>query len=50
MKEALSFDDVLLVPKYSEIKSRRTADLTSELSSDLSFDLPVISSPMDTVS
>lgn len=49
MKEALSFDDVLLVPRYSEIKSRRTADLTSKLSEELVFDLPVISSPMDTV-
>jgi len=49
MKEALSFDDVLLVPKYSEIKSRRTTDLTSKLSDNLVFDLPVISSPMDTI-
>ena len=49
MKEALSFDDVLLVPQYSDIKSRRTVDLSTELSSELVFDLPVISSPMDTV-
>ena len=49
MKEALSFDDVLLVPQYSDIMSRRTVDLSTELSSDLVFDLPVISSPMDTV-
>jgi IMP dehydrogenase len=49
VKEALSFDDVLLVPQYSDIMSRRTVDLSTELSSDLVFDLPVISSPMDTV-
>ena len=49
MKEALSFDDVLLVPQYSEIRSRRSVDLTSKLSNELVFDLPVISSPMDTV-
>lgn len=49
MKEALSFDDVLLVPQHSGIKSRRSVDLTSELSEGLVFDLPVISSPMDTV-
>lgn len=49
MKEALSFDDVLLVPKHSEVESRKTVDLTSKLSEDLVFDLPVISSPMDTI-
>jgi len=49
IREALSFDDVLLVPQYSDIESRRAVDLTAELSGELKFDLPVISSPMDTV-
>jgi len=47
-KEALCFDDVLLVPKSSDIKSRQEVDLTTNLS-DLTFRLPIISSPMDTV-
>lgn len=49
MKEAVSYDDVLLVPKYSEIESRSQIDIGSDLDNNLRFDLPVISSPMDTV-
>lgn len=49
MKEALSFDDVLLAPQYSDIKSRTEVDISSDLDSDLRFELPVISSPMDTI-
>jgi IMP dehydrogenase len=50
MKEALSFDDVLLVPKYSDIKSRKEVDISSELDGAIKLSLPVIASPMDTVS
>jgi len=49
MKEALTYDDVLLVPQYSDIKSRKEVDISSDLDEDLTFDLPIISSPMDTV-
>jgi IMP dehydrogenase len=49
MQIGLSYDDVLLVPKYSDIKSRSEVDLSSELSSGLNFSLPLMSSPMDTV-
>ena len=49
MKEAVSYDDVLLVPKYSEIESRSQIDIGSDLDNNLRFDLPVLSSPMDTV-
>ena len=49
MKESVSYDDVLLVPKYSEIESRSQIDIGSDLDNNLRFDLPVISSPMDTV-
>jgi len=48
MKNSLSFDDVLLVPAYSNITSRQEIDLSGNLG-ELYFDLPVISSPMDTV-
>ena len=48
-KESLSFDDVLLVPRYSEVESRSQVDVGSNLDESLSFSLPVISSPMDTV-
>jgi IMP dehydrogenase len=50
MKEALSYDDVLLIPKYSEIESRSEISLESQLGKNLKFNVPIIASPMDTVS
>lgn len=47
-KYTLSFDDMLLVPKYSEIESRTEVDLISDIR-EKQFTLPIISSPMDTV-
>ena len=49
IKESVTFSDVLLVPQYSEIMSRKTIDIGSSLSDDLHFSLPLISSPMDTI-
>ena len=46
---ALSYDDVLLVPKYSDIVSRKEVSIATELDCGRSFELPIISSPMDTV-
>ena len=48
MKKCASFDDVLVVPGFSDITSRSEIDLSSRLGS-LEMTLPVISSPMDTV-
>tara|TARA_Y100001938_G_scaffold115458_1_gene158881 strand:+ start:15795 stop:16823 length:1029 start_codon:yes stop_codon:yes gene_type:complete len=49
LKECLSFDDVLLVPRYSDICSRKDVDISSDLGQGIKLKLPVISSPMDTV-
>jgi len=49
MREALSFDDVQLVPQYSEVESRDGADLTTEISKNYKLKIPLIASPMDTV-
>ena len=49
MQKSLSFDDVLLEPKYSDIESRSQIDIGSHLSESAYLELPVISSPMDTV-
>tara|TARA_B100001094_G_scaffold327588_1_gene386140 strand:+ start:2146 stop:3159 length:1014 start_codon:yes stop_codon:yes gene_type:complete len=50
LKETIAFDDVLLVPKYSEILSRKEIDLSVELGSNFSsMSCPFVSSPMDTV-
>ena len=46
---ALSYDDVLLVPKYSDIRSRQEVSLSSCLDANREFRLPIISSPMDTI-
>lgn len=43
-KEVLSFDDVTLIPQYSDILSREEVSLKSGF-----FDLPIIASPMNTV-
>tara|TARA_B100000131_G_scaffold90220_1_gene86911 strand:- start:3340 stop:4365 length:1026 start_codon:yes stop_codon:yes gene_type:complete len=49
IRQTYSFDDVLLVPKYSDIESRSEVSLSSSLSKGVTLALPVISSPMDTV-
>lgn len=49
IKESLSLDDVLITPKYSEVKSRRDVDLSVSLSKGLNFKLPVSPSPMATI-
>ena len=48
MKTALSFDDILLLPQKSTIRSRSDIDTSSEIGGTR-FSLPIISSPMDTV-
>lgn len=45
---SLSFDDVLLEPKYSSIESRKEIDVSTDLGG-LKLSLPIVSSPMDTV-
>ena len=48
-KEGLTFDDVLLVPKYSDITSRSQTDLSTKLSRNISLNIPFTSANMDTV-
>lgn len=50
MIKTLSYDDVLLVPKYSDIESRSQVDIGNNLDECIRLELPVIASPMDTVS
>lgn len=50
MKKGLTYDDVLLVPQYSDIESRSEVSLATELGRGVDLKLPIISSPMDTVS
>ena len=50
VKEGLAFEDVLLKPRYSSIKSRTEINLASSFNDRHSLALPIISAPMDTVS
>ena len=50
MNEALSYDDVLLVPRHSTVESRDEIDMSVSLDNDMRLALPIISSPMDTIS
>jgi len=49
VKEGLSYDDVLLIPRYSDIESRTQINIGSDLDKNIHLKLPVISSPMDTI-
>src|SRR6187549_942273 len=46
--EALTYDDVLLVPAYSEILPRDT-DTTTRLTPNITLNIPIVSAAMDTV-
>ena len=47
--KALTYDDILLIPQFSDIRSRNEVSLKSELGDKNQLTLPIISSPMDTV-
>jgi IMP dehydrogenase len=48
LTEAITYDDVLLVPNYSEVMPRETK-LTTYLTKKIVLNLPIISAAMDTV-
>ena len=48
LEEALTFDDVLLVPAYSEILPREV-DLATRVTRRIRLNLPLLSAAMDTV-
>ena len=48
IKEALTFDDVLMLPRFSSILPSNT-DLSLKLTNNIKLKVPFISSAMDTV-
>lgn len=47
-KEGLTYDDVLLIPQYSEVVPR-DVDISSKLTKKITLNVPIISAAMDTV-
>lgn len=47
-KKALTFEDVLLVPQYSEVLPKEV-NLETKLTKNLTLNIPLISAAMDTV-
>ena len=48
IKEGLTFDDVLLIPAYSEVLPYQV-DLTTQLTDKIKLNIPLLSASMDTV-
>ena len=46
--EGITYDDVLLIPRYSQVLPRETS-LTTKLTQKIKLNIPVISAAMDTV-
>ena len=49
-KQGLGYDDIQLLPNFSDITSRKEIDTTTKISRNFKIKLPIILSPMDTVS
>ena len=47
-KRALTFEDVLLVPRYSEVLPKEVS-LKTKLTKNITLNIPMISAAMDTV-
>ncbi|WP_069638220.1 IMP dehydrogenase [Campylobacter pinnipediorum] len=48
IKKALTFEDVLLVPQYSEVLPKQV-DIKTKFSKNISLNIPIVSAAMDTV-
>jgi IMP dehydrogenase len=46
---ALTYDDVNIIPKYSELEHRSDCDLSTQFTKNIRLKIPVVSSPMDTI-
>lgn len=49
MRVGLTFDDVLLVPRFSDVRSRKDAVTRTRFSRRITMEIPVVSANMDTV-
>ena len=49
MRQALTYDDIQLIPNYSDVQTRQNIDLTTAVSRNWSINIPIVGSCMDTV-
>jgi IMP dehydrogenase len=49
-KESLGYDDIALLPNFSDISSRKEVSAITKISKNKYIDFPIILSPMDTIS
>ena len=49
MREYLTYDDIQILPKYSDINHRSSCDTVTRLTKNYKLDIPIVSSPMDTI-
>ena len=49
MKKCYTYDDVNIIPKFSEIKSRGDITLKTRFTKNTNLDIPIVSAPMDTI-
>ena len=49
MRQALTYDDIQLIPNYSDVQTRQNIDLTTAISRNWSINIPIVGSCMDTV-
>ena len=48
-KEALTYDDIQIVPQYSEVENRTDCDISTRFTKNYNIKIPYVSAPMDTV-
>lgn len=48
-ENALSYDDINLIPEFSDVESRKLIDLTAQFTTNYKIRIPLVASPMDTV-
>lgn len=49
IRQGLTYEDVLLLPRYSDIRSRKDVDTSAQLTRRIRLQIPIISANMDTV-
>ena len=49
IRTGLTFDDVLLVPRRSAVRSRQDVSMRTQLSRNVTLDIPIVAANMDTV-